>query len=75
MTTSPVVLVDVYTRKHVLLPLPQDIWAHKVSASQPETEATSQLPVLTSPPPPGSPTAEPPCGEPTDRIPTKKSLV
>ena len=50
MTTSPVVLVDVYTCKHVLLPLPQDIWAHKVSATQAKTQATSQRPVSTSSP-------------------------
>ena len=48
MTTSPVVLVDVYTCKHVLSPLPHDIRAHKVSATQAKTQATSQLPVSTS---------------------------
>ena len=47
MTTSPVVLVDVYTCKHVLSPLPQNIQARKVSATQAKTQATSQLPVLT----------------------------
>ena len=51
MTTSPVVLVVVYTCKHVLLPLPQDIQAHKVSATQAKTQATSQLPVWTLSPP------------------------
>ena len=51
MTTSPVVLVDVYACKPILSPLPQDIWAHKVSATQAKTQATSQLPVSTSSPP------------------------
>ena len=51
MTTSPVVLVDVYTCKHVLSPLPQNIQAHKVSATQAKTQATSQLPVSTLSPP------------------------
>ena len=50
MTHSPVVLVYVYTCKHVLSPVPQDIWAHEVSATQASTPATSQLPVLTSTP-------------------------
>ena len=50
MTASPVVLVDVYACKHVLLPLSQDIQAHKVSATQAKTQITSQLPVLTSSP-------------------------
>ena len=50
MTASPVVLVDVYACKHVLLPLPQDIRAHKVSATQAKTQATSQLPASTSSP-------------------------
>ena len=62
MTTSPVVSVYVYTCKHVLSPLPQDIWAHKVLATQAKTQATSQLPVSTSPPPPPHPT--PPPGNP-----------
>ena len=59
MTTSPVVLVDVYTCKHVLLPLPQDIRAHKVLATQAKAQATSQLPISTSPPPPPPPEAQP----------------
>ena len=58
MTTSSVVLVYVYTRKHVLVPLPQDIQAHKVSVTQAKTQPTSQLPVLTSPPPPPPPPPE-----------------
>ena len=49
MTASPVVLVDVYAGKHVL-PLPQDIRAHKVLATQAKTQPTCQLPVLTSSP-------------------------
>ena len=49
--TAPPVVLDVYTCKHVLLPLPQDIRAHKVSATQAKTQATSQLPVSTSSPP------------------------
>ena len=48
MTASPVVLGDVYACKHVLLPLPQDIRAHKVSATQAKTQAKSQLPISTS---------------------------
>ena len=51
MTASPVVLVDVCACKHVLLPLPQDIRAHKVLATQAKTQATCQLPVSTSSPP------------------------
>ena len=51
MTATPVVLVDVYACKHVLLPLPQDIWAHKVLATQAKTQATCQLPISTSSPP------------------------
>ena len=47
MTATPVVLVDVYTCKHVFLPLPQDLWAHKVLATQAKTQATCQLPVST----------------------------
>ena len=50
MTATPVVLVDVYACKHVLLPLPQDIWAHKVLATQAKTQATCQLPISTSSP-------------------------
>ena len=54
MTHSPVVVVHVYTCKHVLPRLPQDIWAHKVSAiqasTQASTQATSHLPVATSTP-------------------------
>ena len=59
MTTSSVVLVYVYTCKHVLVPLPQDIQAHKVSATQAKTQATSQLPVLTSSPPEAQPQSLP----------------
>ena len=51
MTSTPVGLVDVYACKHVLLPLPQDIRAHKVLVTQAKTQATCQLPVSTSPPP------------------------
>ena len=43
MTHSPVFLVCVYACKHVLPPLPQDIWAHKVSAIQASTQATSHI--------------------------------
>ena len=50
MTATPVVLVDVYACKHVLLPLPQDIRAHKVLATQAKTQATCQSPVSTSSP-------------------------
>ena len=55
MTHSPVDLVYVYTCKHLLPPLPQDTWAHKVSAIQASTQATSHLPISTSPPPPPPP--------------------
>ena len=51
MTTSPVVLVDVYTCKPILSPLPQDIQTHEVSATQAKIQATSQLPISTSSPP------------------------
>ena len=40
MTATPVVLVDVYSCKHVFLPLPQDLWTHKVLATQAKTQAT-----------------------------------
>ena len=48
MTATPVVLVDVYNGKHVLLPFSQDLRAHKAQA---KTQATHQLPVSTSSPP------------------------
>ena len=51
MTATPVVLVDVYNSKHVFLPFPQDLWAHETLATQAKTQATHQLPVLTSSPP------------------------
>ena len=54
MTATPVVLVDVYNCKHVLLPLPQDLWAHKALATQAKTQATCQLPIST----PSSPEAQ-----------------
>ena len=47
MTATAVVLLDVYSCKHVFLPLPQDLWTHKVLA----TQATRQLPVSTPSPP------------------------
>ena len=51
MTASPVVLVDVYACKHVLLPLPQDIGAHKVLVTQAKTQATCNYPFRRRPPP------------------------
>ena len=42
MTHAPVVLVHIYTCKHVHSPLPQDIWAHEVFALPPKPPATSQ---------------------------------
>ena len=51
MTATPVVLVAVYTCKHVLLPLTQDLWAHKVLETKAKTQAPCQLPVSTSSPP------------------------
>ena len=51
MTATPVVLVDVYNRKHVLLPFPQDLQAHKVLETQAKTQATRHLPVPTLSPP------------------------
>ena len=48
MTTPPVVLVDVYNGKHVLLPFPQDLQAHEALVTQVKTQATHQLPVSTS---------------------------
>ena len=51
MTTTPVVLVDVYNSKHVLLPFPQDLRAHKARETQAKTQPTHQLPVSTSAPP------------------------
>ena len=51
MTATPVVLVDLYNCKHVLLPLPQDLRAHKTLATQAKTQATCQLPVSTPSPP------------------------
>ena len=51
MTATPVVLVDLYNSKHVLLPLPQDLRAHKALATQAKTQATCQLPVSTPSPP------------------------
>ena len=62
MTATPVVLVDIYNCKHALLPLPQDLRAPKVLATQAKTQATRQLPVSTSSPR-GSPIAEPPRDE------------
>ena len=59
--TPPVVLVYVYASKHVHSPLPQDVWSHEVLATQANTPATTQLPILVSTP--GSPIAEPPRGE------------
>ena len=64
MTATPVVLVDVYNCKHVLLPLPQDLRAHRALVTQAKTQATRQLPI-SMPPPPRSPIAEPPWDEPT----------
>ena len=51
MTTPPVVLVYVYTCKHIFLPLPQDLRAHKVLATQAKTQATGQPPISTPSPP------------------------
>ena len=51
MTATPVVLVDVYSCKPVFLPLPQDLRAHKVLATQATTQATRQLPFSTPSPP------------------------
>ena len=51
MTTTPVVLVDVYNSKNVLLPFPQDLRAHKARATQAKTQATHQLRISTSSPP------------------------
>ena len=51
MTATPVVLVDVYNGKHVHLPFPQDLWAHKALATQAKTQETHQLPFSTSSPP------------------------
>ena len=50
MTAAPVVLVDLYNCKHVLLPLPQDLQAYKALATQAKTQATCQLPVSTPSP-------------------------
>ena len=50
MTATPVVLVDAHNGKHVLLPFPQDLQAHKALATQAKTQATHQLPVSMSSP-------------------------
>ena len=55
MTATPVVLVDVYNCKHVFLPLPQDLRAHRALATQAKTQATRQRPVSTPSPPPPPP--------------------
>ena len=47
MTATPVVLVDVYNGKHVLLPFPQDLRAHKALVTQAKTQATCPLPIST----------------------------
>ena len=50
MTATPVVLVGIYACKLVFRPLPQDLRAHKVLATQAKTQATCQLPVSTPSP-------------------------
>ena len=50
MTHSPVVLVLIYTRKHVHSPLPQDIRTQEVFAAPAKPPATSQLFISTSTP-------------------------
>ena len=51
MTATPVVLVDIYNCKHVHIPIPEDLRAHKVLATQANTQSTLQLPVLKPSPP------------------------
>ena len=41
MTATPVVLVDVYNGKHVLLPFPQDLRAHKALVTEFQSKRVS----------------------------------
>ena len=61
MTSTPVVLVDVYSSQHHVIPLPQDIRAPTASAIQAKTQAIcyANHPFRRRPPPPPPPPRKP----------------